>query len=1032
MSTQLRESGAGSGVAGRGADGKFGAGRGGAGGGAGRIDVAALSAAGINAAGIDRERPIAFRFDGKAYRGFVGDTLASALLASGVRLMGRSFKYHRPRGVLTAGSEEPNALVELRSGARREPNTRATVAELYEGLEAYSQNHWPSLKVDVGAINSWLSPLFVAGFYYKTFMWPARFWERVYEPAIRRAAGLGRASAQADPDRYEKAHAFCDVLVIGSGPAGLSAASSAARAGARVILCDEDFLTGGRLNSDQREIDGVSGAQWARQTTAELESNPEVRVMRRTTVFGVYDSNTYGALERVADHLAVPPPGQPRQRLWRIVARQTVLAAGALERPIVFGGNDRPGVMMAAAVRTYLNRFQVSPGRRVALFTSTDDGWSTALDLAAAGIRISALIDARADVAPALHAASKRLDAPVLLGAQVVAAHGGRALEAVSVRDGTGRTTRIRSDVLAMSGGFNPNLSLTTHLGGRPRWSDAASTFVPGDLPPALRVVGAAAGDFTLSGALRDGAAAGAAAAEATGFTAFRGQALRTDDELCGHSPLWRVAQSRGKAFVDFQHDVTDSDLEIGVREGFTSVELLKRYTTLGMATDQGKTSSLNGHAILAALTDRSIAAVGTTVARPPYTPVAIGAFAGAHRGKHFRPTRLTPSHDWAAQQGATFVEAGAWLRAQWFAAAGERDWRVTVEREVTGVRTRVGVCDVSTLGKIDVQGADAAVFLDRVYCNVMSTLVPGKVRYGLMLREDGIVLDDGTAARLAENHFVVSTTTINAPKVMQHLEHARQVLWPELDVQLVSVTEQWAQFAIAGPRARRLLARLLGDALDVSDAAFPYMACTEFSWQSFTARLFRISFSGELAYELAVPARYGDATVRAIMTCGAELGAVPYGTEALGVMRIEKGHVAGNELNGTTTAGDLGLGKMQSGKKDYIGRVLKCRPGLTDPCRPVLVGLKPADPSVRIHAGAHLLNVNAPPTLENDQGFISSAVYSPTLQHWIALGFLRGGASRLGEQIRAYDPLRGSDVEVFVTSPIFYDPNGVRLRAAD
>jgi len=1032
VSTQLRESGAGSGVAGRGADGKFGAGRGGAGGGAGRIDVAALSAAGINAAGIDRERPIAFRFDGKAYRGFVGDTLASALLASGVRLMGRSFKYHRPRGVLTAGSEEPNALVELRSGARREPNTRATVAELYEGLEAYSQNHWPSLKVDVGAINSWLSPLFVAGFYYKTFMWPARFWERVYEPAIRRAAGLGRASAQADPDRYEKAHAFCDVLVIGSGPAGLSAASSAARAGARVILCDEDFLTGGRLNSDQREIDGVSGAQWARQTTAELESNPEVRVMRRTTVFGVYDSNTYGALERVADHLAVPPPGQPRQRLWRIVARQTVLAAGALERPIVFGGNDRPGVMMAAAVRTYLNRFQVSPGRRVALFTSTDDGWSTALDLAAAGIRISALIDARADVAPALHAASKRLDAPVLLGAQVVAAHGGRALEAVSVRDGTGRTTRIRSDVLAMSGGFNPNLSLTTHLGGRPRWSDAASTFVPGDLPPALRVVGAAAGDFTLSGALRDGAAAGAAAAEATGFTAFRGQTLRTDDELCGHSPLWRVAQSRGKAFVDFQHDVTDSDLEIGVREGFTSVELLKRYTTLGMATDQGKTSSLNGHAILAALTDRSIAAVGTTVARPPYTPVAIGAFAGAHRGKHFRPTRLTPSHDWAAQQGATFVEAGAWLRAQWFAAAGERDWRVTVEREVTGVRTRVGVCDVSTLGKIDVQGADAAVFLDRVYCNVMSTLVPGKVRYGLMLREDGIVLDDGTAARLAENHFVVSTTTINAPKVMQHLEHARQVLWPELDVQLVSVTEQWAQFAIAGPRARRLLARLLGDALDVSDAAFPYMACTEFSWQSFTARLFRISFSGELAYELAVPARYGDATVRAIMTCGAELGVVPYGTEALGVMRIEKGHVAGNELNGTTTAGDLGLGKMQSGKKDYIGRVLKCRPGLTDPCRPVLVGLKPADPSVRIHAGAHLLNVNAPPTLENDQGFISSAVYSPTLQHWIALGFLRGGASRLGEQIRAYDPLRGSDVEVFVTSPIFYDPNGVRLRAAD
>jgi sarcosine oxidase subunit alpha len=994
--------------------------------------AAGIDAAGIDTAGIDRGRPVSFRFDGAVYQGYLGDTLASALLASGVRVVGRSFKYHRPRGILTAGSEEPNALVELRTGARREPNTRATVAELYDGLEAHSQNRWPSLQFDVGAINSWFSPLFVAGFYYKTFMWPARFWERVYEPAIRRAAGLGRASVAADPDRYEKAHAFCDVLVIGAGPAGLAAASSAARAGARVILCDEDFLTGGRLNADRREIDAISGTQWARRTTAELEANPEVRVMRRTTVFGVYDSNTYGALERVADHLPMPPPGQPRQRLWRIVARQTVLAAGALERPIVFGGNDRPGVMMAGAVRTYLNRFRVSAGQRVALFTSTDEGWKTAIDLNAAGIEIAALIDAREEVAPALQSFAKRLDAPLLLGAQVVGTHGGHALEAISVRDRAGRTTRIRSDALAISGGFNPNVSLTTHLGGRPRWSDASSAFVPGDLPPAFRVVGSAAGDFTLAGALRSGAAAGAAAAEATGFSAFAGQELRTDEELSGHSPLWRVAHARGKAFVDFQHDVTEGDLALGVREGFTSAELLKRYTTLGMATDQGKTSALNGHAILAALTGRSIAEVGTTVARPPYTPVAIGAFAGAHRGKHFRVTRLTPSHAWAVQLGATFVEAGPWLRAQWFAAPGENDWRVTVGREVNGVRTRVGVCDVSTLGKIDVQGADAALFLDRVYCNLMSTLVVGKARYGLMLREDGIVLDDGTAARLEDDHFVVSTTTINAAKVMQHLEHARQVLWPELDVQLVSVTEQWAQFAVAGPLARRLLKRLLGEALDISDTAFPYMACKQFSWRGVAARLFRISFSGELAYELAVPARYGDSTVRAIMNCGAELGVVPYGTEALGVMRIEKGHVAGNELNGTTTAGDLGLGRMQSGKKDYIGRVLAARPGLIDPARPALVGLKPTDPDVRIHPGAHLLTLKSAATLENDQGFISSVAYSPTMLQWIALGFLRGGASRLGEQIRAFDPLRGLDVPVLVTSPTFYDPDGVRLRAAD
>ncbi len=983
-------------------------------------------------AGIDRARPISFRFDGAAYRGFAGDTLASALLAAGVRVMGRSFKYHRPRGTFTAGSEEPNALVELRRGARREPNTRATVAELYEGLEAYSQNRWPSLGFDVGAINSWLSPLIVAGFYYKTFMWPARLWERLYEPAIRRAAGLGRASVEPDPDWYEKAHAFCDVLVIGAGPAGLSAASSAARAGARVILCDEDFLTGGRLNADAREIDGMSGAQWARHVTAELESYPEVRVMRRATVFGVYDSRTYGVLERVADHLPVPAPGQPRQRLWRIVARQTVLAAGALERPVVFAGNDRPGVMLAGAVRTYLNRFRVSAGERVALFTSTDDGWKTALDLNAAGIAISALVDARGEVATALQSAARRLDAPVLLGAQVLAAHGTRALEAISVRDRSGRTTRIRADVLALSGGFNPNLALTTHLGSRPRWSESSSAFVPGDLPPALAVVGAAAGDFTLAGALRHGAAAGAAAAEASGFRTFADEPPRVDDELCGHAPLWRVAHARGKAFVDFQHDVTDGDLALAVREGFSSAELLKRYTTLGMATDQGKTSSLNGHAILAALTGRSIAEVGTIAARPPYTPVAIGAFAGTHRGKHFRPTRLTAGHRWAAELGATFVESGAWLRAQWFAADGESDWRVTVSREVNAVRTRVGVCDVSTLGKIDVQGGDAAIFLDRVYSNMMSSLPPGKARYGLMLREDGIVLDDGTAARFQHDHFVVSTTTLNAAKVMQHLEYARQVLWPQLDVQLASVTEQWAQFAVAGPRARRLLELLLGPALDVSDAAFRYMACKEFLWQGRPARLFRISFSGELAYELAVPARYADSTVRAIMKFGADLGVVPYGTEALGVMRIEKGHVAGNELNGTTTASDLGLGRMQSSSKDYIGRVLAARPGLTDPERPTLVGLKPIEPDARIHSGAHLLTVNSAATLEHDQGFVSSAVYSPTLRHWIALGFLRGGLSRLGERIRAFDPLRGLDVPVLVTAPVFFDPEGARLRAAD
>ncbi len=883
---------------------------------------------------IRRDRSLAFRFDGKRFTGHPGDTLASALLASGVRLLGRSFKYHRPRGILTAGSEEPNALVEMRCGARREPNTRATVVELYDGLEARSQNRWPSLSLDVGAVNSSLASIFIAGFYYKTFMWPAAFWEKVYEPAIRRAAGLGRASLEADPDTYEKAHAFCDLLVVGGGPSGLAAALSAGRAGARVILCDEDFVPGGRLNGDRHEIDGIGGALWARRAADELATLPEVRVMTRTTVFGAYDGNTFGALERVADHLPEPAAHQVRQRLWKIVARRTVLAAGALERPIVFGGNDRPGVMLASAVRTYVNRFRVTPGPRTSVFTACDDGWKTAFDLVDAHVEVPVIVDARREIPAAIADQARRLGLRVMLGAQVIDAHGARGVKGIDVRDGEGRTTRITSDALAVAGGWDPNTALSTHLGGRPRWSEAIAGFAPADLPRGMVAVGAAAGDFSLAGALRTGAAAGREAASAAGFEAPALSLPRADDEAVSGTALWLVQGVRGKAFVDPQHDVTTHDIAIAAREGFYSAELLKRYTTLGMGTDQGKTSALNGHAIAASLTGRAPADLGTIAARPPYTPVAIGALAGVHRGPDFRPCRLTPSHRWAESLGATFVDLGEWRRAKAFPLRGETDWKQTLIREVLGVRNGVGVCDVSTLGKIDVQGADAGVFLDRLYANAMSSVPVGKVRYGIMLREDGIVLDDGTAAHLSPSHFVLSTTSAHASKVLQHLEHARQVLWSGLDVQLASVTEQWAQFAVAGPRARALLERLLGGALDVSNAAFPYVACAEFQWQGRPARLFRVSFSGELAYELAVPARHGDETVRAIMAAGEDLGIVPYGMETLGSMRIEKGHVTGAELNGTTTAQDLGFGRMMSAQKDYIGRVLAARPGLSAPDR--------------------------------------------------------------------------------------------------
>ncbi|MGD9921363.1 MAG: sarcosine oxidase subunit alpha family protein, partial [Pseudorhodoplanes sp.] len=903
---------------------------------------------------IDRTRPLSFTFDGNSHKGFHGDTLASALLANDVRLVGRSFKYHRPRGILSAGSEEPNALVELRIGARREPNTRATTVELYDGLEAASQNRWPSLRFDLLSMTAPLSPFMGAGFYYKTFMWPASFWEKRYEPMIRRAAGLGRAAALPDPDHYEKAYLFCDVLVIGAGPAGLAAALASGRSGARVVLCDESFELGGRLLAERGAIDGETTDSWLTSVTAELASLPEVKLMPRATVFGVYDGGTYGVLERVADHVPVPPQFQPRQRYWQIVAKRAVLATGAIERPIVFGGNDRPGVMLAGAVRTYVNRFGVVPGRQCVVVTTGDDGWRTAEDLSDAGSHVAAIVDARHDVSPALQAVADSAGIRVMLGAQAQAVHGRTSVSGIDIVLGNGKTEHLHCDLVAMSNGWNPAIHLTTHLGGKPSWDETRHAFLPPQqLPAGLSVVGAAAGAFGLASAIDAGGAAGVTAAGDCGFEAKPLPRVTADVVHSGGAPIWVAPSGKGKAFVDFQNDVTTSDLHLAHREGFRAVEHLKRYTTLGMATDQGKTSNVAGHAMMAALCGHDIARSGTTVFRPPYTPVAIGALAGHHRGKDFRPYRLTPSHRWAQEQGAVFVETGLWLRAQYFPQAGDRDWLDAVIREVNAVRRSVGVCDVSTLGKIDIQGSDAAEFLDRVYINGWTNLPVGKARYGLMLREDGFVMDDGTTSRLADTHFVMTTTTANAARVMQHLEFCHQALWPSLDVRMVSVSEQWAQFSVAGPRSRDVLRGVVDPEHDLSNETFPYLAARRVTVAGgIEARLFRISFSGELAYELAVPASYGDAAVRAIMEAGKPHGIRPYGTEALGVMRIEKGHVAGNELNGQTTAFDLGLGRMMSKKKDYIGRVMAARPALLDPERLRFVGFRAIDPANRLRAG--------------------------------------------------------------------------------
>ncbi|MEO1109661.1 MAG: sarcosine oxidase subunit alpha family protein [Pseudomonadota bacterium] len=970
---------------------------------------------------IDRTKTLNFKFDNRSYAAHPGDTLASALLANGVRLMGRSFKYHRPRGVLTAGSEEPNAIVELRSGDRQEPNTRATTIEMFDGLEARSQNRWPSLKFDALAINDRFSNFLSAGFYYKTFMWPAAFWEKLYEPMIRRAAGLGSLSMQEDPDEYDKGFRHCDLLIIGAGPSGLAAALTAGRAGSDVILADEDFALGGRLNSETFTLNDRPADEWVAQTVAELSAMPNVRLMPRTTVIGAFDHGIYGAVERTGDHLATLPSGKPRQILWRIYSQRALLCAGATERPIAFENNDRPGVMLASALRTYANRFATTAAQRVAIFTNNDDGHRTAADLHNKGVKIAAVVDVRPDV-------PINYDYEVLAGAQVVDTKGRLGLSFVEVKLADGSKRTLDCGALGVSGGWNPNVHLTCHQRGRPIWNEDLAAFVPGaDLPPGLTVAGAANGMMSTHGALQSGAQAAVEALELGGALP---DLPKAEDAQVSQTPYWYVPGC-ARAWLDQQNDVTVKDVKLSHQEGFRSVEHLKRYTTLGMATDQGKTSNMGGLAIMAELAGKSIPETGTTIFRPPYTPVSIGTLAGRMKGQEFHPTRLTPSHYWAKERGAVFVEVGNWLRAQWFPLPGEMHWRESVDREVRQTRASVGVCDCTTLGKIDVQGTDAADFLNRIYCNGFAKLAVGKTRYGLMLREDGIAMDDGTAGRMAEDHFVVTTTTANAVKVYQHMEFVRQCLFPDMDVQLISTTEAWAQYAVAGPNSRKLLQKIVDPEFDISNQGFPFMACANITvCGGLRARLFRISFSGELAFEIAVPSRYGDALMRRLMQEGEEFNVVPYGTEALGVMRIEKGHAAGNELNGTTTALNLGMGRMVSKKKDSIGSTLSEREGLNEADALNMVGVKPVNSEDKITAGAHLMDASGPVDAAHDQGYITSAAFSPSLDSHIGLGFLKNGGDRQGEKMRLVSPLTDLTVEVEIVSAHFVDPEGERLRA--
>jgi sarcosine oxidase subunit alpha len=968
----------------------------------------------------DAACPIGFRFDGRAFRGLAGDTLASALLANGQQLLGRSFKYHRPRGVLTAGPEEPCALVDVIGAAGREPNQLATTLALREGLEAVSQNRWPSLAFDVMGVNDLLSRFLPAGFYYKTFMSPGWAWERLYEPLIRRAAGLGvlewRAGAHAEP--AETLHEHTDVLVIGAGPAGLAAAAVLGASGLKVLIADQDVAPGGGALLDEH------WGAWRQRLGAQLAALANVRQLTRTTVLGAYGHGVLAALEILPDSVRAASGGL-RERLRVIRARRVLLATGASERLIAFPGNDVPGVMLAGAALAYLRRYGVAVGRRPAFFVNNDEAYEALFALRAAGIECAGIVDVRAESRAAARA--RELGVAVFAAAAVEAVRGRRAVRGVCLRTDDGARLQLAADCLLISGGFTPASSLATQLGATLTWHEASAAFVPRLASAAGRIAGAARGEFGLAAAAIDGAAvAQALVAELTGKVVAAGGAEvpepPADPQRTPLAALWEI-EGRGKAFVDLQNDVTSADVRLSQREGYEHVEHMKRYTTHGMATDQGRTGGLVGSAVLARARGVPLSAVGQAHARPYVQPVPFAALAGPEVREHYKPRRLLPLHEWHEQAGATFVPTGLWLRPLVYSR--ERGWE-PVLREARAVRRAVGITDVSTLGKIDVQGRDAARFLDFVYANTFSTLAVGRARYGIMLREDGMLFDDGTTSRLAPEHFLVTTTTANSTAVLEHLEFHRQATCAHLEVVLSDVGDQWAQFAVAGPRARELLQRVV-DGCELSNEAFPFMAVAEARIAGVASRLFRISFSGELAYEVAVPATEALAVWSALLEAGRPLQLTPYGLDALNTLRIEKGHVTSAELNGNTGAHDLGFERLLKKQGDFIGRVLAQRAALTSGERLQLVGVRPADRAQRLRNGMQLVTREAP---TESLGYVTSSTPSEELDGWVGLALLAGGRARIGTSLIGTSPVHGERVVLEVVSPHMLDPENNRVRA--